>query len=137
MRKFRIRSDSQKFLSGESTFEELFFDRATKDFGFFNTSGEVIFKVGLVHEFGGDYWYVRIIEDKRESVKLTGASVEVKLRAFPHLNDLLRNFGPGQQHCCETQSLRECILSFMDDSILMQGHSFAVAPFHSCLKVRR
>jgi hypothetical protein len=82
------------FLFGKSWFaqktvhEEISFDRHAKGFGFFFTTGEVTFDLGVVESDGVD-WYVRVTEDKRETHKLTGASVEIKLRAFQHLGRLL------------------------------------------------
>lgn len=68
--------------------EEISFDRHSKGYGFFYTIGEVTFDLGVVECDGVD-WYVRVLEDKRETYKLTGASVEIKLRAFQHLGMLL------------------------------------------------
>jgi hypothetical protein len=69
--------------------EEISFDKCAKGFAFFYTMGEVTYDMGLVEDHGGMDSYVRIIEDKRETFRLTGASVEIKLRAFPHLRELL------------------------------------------------
>ncbi|HND85568.1 MAG TPA: hypothetical protein PLU50_07150 [Pseudobdellovibrionaceae bacterium] len=68
--------------------EEISFERHSKGYGFFYTVGEVTFDLGVVECDGVD-WYVRVLEDKRETHKLTGASVEIKLRAFQHLGVLL------------------------------------------------
>ncbi|MEZ4750347.1 MAG: hypothetical protein R3B54_06895 [Bdellovibrionota bacterium] len=73
-----------------ATFEEISFDRATKGFGFFYTTGEVVYDLGVVEDFNGTDVYVRVVEDKRETFKVTGAPVEVKLQAFKHLQELLR-----------------------------------------------
>lgn len=69
--------------------EEISFDKSGKDFAFFYTMGEVVYDMGLVEDHGGVDSYVRIIEDKRETFRLTGAPVEIKLRAFPHLKRLI------------------------------------------------
>jgi hypothetical protein len=69
--------------------EEISFDKCGKDFAFFYTMGEVVYDMGFVQDHGGMDSYVRILEDKRETFRLTGASVEIKLRAFPHLKGLL------------------------------------------------
>lgn len=71
-----------------ATHEEISFEKHTKGYGFFYTLGEVTFDLGVVECDGVD-WYARVIEDKRETHKLTGASVEIKLRAFQHLGILL------------------------------------------------
>lgn len=73
-----------------NTYEELSFERATKGFGFFYLGGEVEYELGFVQEHGGADFYVRVIEDKREFVKVTGASVEIKIRAFLLLSELLQ-----------------------------------------------
>lgn len=70
------------------THEEIAFESYSKGYGFFYTFGEVTFDLGVVDCDGVD-WYARIVEDKRETHKLTGASVEIKLRAFMHLGKLL------------------------------------------------
>lgn len=69
--------------------EEISFDKCGKGFAFFYTMGEVTYDIGFVEDHGGMDSYVRILEDKRETFRLTGASVEIKLRAFPHLRELL------------------------------------------------
>ena len=68
--------------------EEISFAKHAKGYGFFFTLGEVTFDLGVV-ECDGTDWYARITEDRRQTYKLTGAPVEIKLRAFPHLRDLL------------------------------------------------
>lgn len=70
------------------TYEEISFDRHSKGFGFFYTIGEVTFDLGVVECDGVD-WYALVTDDKRETHKLTGASVEIKLRASQHLGKLL------------------------------------------------
>lgn len=69
--------------------EEISFDKCAKGFAFFYTKGEVTYDFGLVEDYGGVDSYIRILEDKRETVKVTGASVEIKLRAFLNLKELL------------------------------------------------
>lgn len=69
--------------------EEISFDKCGKGFAFFYTMGEVIYDMGFVQEHGGLDVYVRILEDTRETFRVTGASVEIKLRAFQHLKELL------------------------------------------------
>lgn len=69
--------------------EEISFDKCNKGFAFFYTMGEVEYDLGFVMDHGGTDAYVKIIEDKRETVRLTGASIEIKLRAFPYLRELL------------------------------------------------
>lgn len=69
--------------------EEISFDKCAKGFAFFYTMGEVVYDLGFVIEHGGVDAYVKIIEDKRETFRITGASVEIKLRAFQHLKELL------------------------------------------------
>ncbi len=84
----------ESFLFGKNWFaqkavhKEISFDRHAKGFGFFYTTGEVTFDLGVVECDGVD-WYVRVLEDKRETHKLTGASVEIKLTAFQYLETLL------------------------------------------------
>lgn len=78
------------FPKRRNTYEELSFDRTTKGFGFFYLGGEVEYELGFVQEHGGADFYVRVIEDKRELVKVTGASVEIKIRAFLMLTELLQ-----------------------------------------------
>ncbi len=70
--------------------EEVSFDKCAKGFAFFYTKGEVIYDVGFVEGRGGLDAYVRILEDKRETFRVTGAPVEIKLRAFLNLRELLR-----------------------------------------------
>lgn len=70
--------------------EELSFGKCQKGYGFLYTSGDVLFDLGVCEDLDGIDWYVRVIEDRRESHKLTGAPVEIKLRAFQHLTPLLR-----------------------------------------------
>lgn len=69
--------------------EEISFDKCNKGFAFFYTMGEVVYDLGFVIEHGGVDAYVRILEDKRETFRVTGASVEIKLRAFLHLKNLV------------------------------------------------
>ncbi len=69
--------------------EELSFQKCSKGYGFFYTSGEVIFDLGVSEDLDGADWYIRVIEDHRETHKVTGAPVEIKLRAFQYLTDLL------------------------------------------------
>lgn len=69
--------------------EELSFDKCAKGFAFFYIKGEVVYDVGFIEQNGGLDTYVRIIEDKRETFRVTGAPVEIKLRAFLHLRELL------------------------------------------------
>jgi hypothetical protein len=69
--------------------EEISFDKCGKGFAFFYTMGEVSYDWGIVEDHGGMDSYVRIIEDRRETVRVTGASVEIKIRAFLNLKELL------------------------------------------------
>lgn len=69
--------------------EEISFDKCAKGFAFFYKMGEVLYDVGFIEQAGGVDAYVRILEDKCETFRLAGASVEIKLRAFPHLKPLL------------------------------------------------
>jgi hypothetical protein len=69
--------------------QEISFDKNGKAFAFFYTMGEVVYDVGFVQDHGGLDSYVRILEDKRETFRVTGAPVEIKLRAFLHLKELL------------------------------------------------
>lgn len=69
--------------------EEISFDKSGKGFAFFYTMGEVVYDIGFVEDHGGMDAYVRILEDKRETFRVTGAPIEIKLRAFQHLKDLL------------------------------------------------
>lgn len=78
----------KNWFAQKAVHEEISFDRHAKGFGFFYTAGEVTFDLGVVDYEGLD-WYVRVIEDKRQTHKLTGASVEIKLKAFPHVTKLL------------------------------------------------
>jgi hypothetical protein len=75
--------------SQKGTHEEISFDKCSKGFAFFYTMGEVVYDIGIVEDHGGMDSYVRILEDKRETLRVTGAPVEIKLRAFQHLKDLL------------------------------------------------
>lgn len=81
-------SFGKNWYAQKATHEEISFVRHSKGYGFFYTLGEVTFDLGVVECDGVD-WYARVIEDKRETHKLTGASVEIKLRAFQHLGILL------------------------------------------------
>ncbi len=81
-------SFGKNWYAQKTTHEEISFDRHSKGYGFFYTLGEVTFDLGVVECDGVD-WYARVIEDKRETHKLTGAPVEIKLRAFQHLGILL------------------------------------------------
>lgn len=69
--------------------EEISFDKCAKGFAFFYTKGEVVYDIGFIEDRGGIDTYVRILEDNRETVRVTGASVEIKLRAFLNLRGLL------------------------------------------------
>lgn len=69
--------------------EEISFDKCAKGFAFFYTRGEVMYDMGFVEDHGGTDLYVRILEDKRETFRVTGASVEIKLLAFQHLKELV------------------------------------------------
>lgn len=42
--------------------------------------------------------YYKIIEDNRETIKVTGASVEIKLRAFKNLRQLLSMIANQANH---------------------------------------
>lgn len=75
--------------SKRGTHEEISFDKCGKGFAFFYMIGEVVYDIGFVEDHGGMDAYVRILEDKRETVRVTGAPVEIKLRAFQHLRELL------------------------------------------------
>lgn len=79
----------KKWLAQRSLHEEISFEKTAKGYGFFYTLGDVTFDVGLCEEPDGVDWYYRIIDDKREVFKVTGASVEIKLQAFRHLSKLL------------------------------------------------
>jgi hypothetical protein len=81
-------SFGKNWYAQKTTHEEISFERHTKGYSFFYTLGDVTFDVGVVECDGMD-WYARITDDKRETHKLTGASVEIKLRAFQHLGILL------------------------------------------------
>lgn len=70
-------------------YEEISFDRCNKGFAFYFTTGEVTYDLGVVEDHGGMDSYVRIVKDQRETFKVTGASIEIKLRAFLHLKELL------------------------------------------------
>lgn len=69
--------------------EEISYKRSAKGFGFFYTTGRVKYDIGIVEEFGGTDTYIRIREDSRNQVKVTGANVEIKLKVFEHLRTLL------------------------------------------------
>lgn len=81
-------SFGKNWYAQEATHEEISFEKHSKGYGFFYTLGEVIFDLGVVECDGVD-WYARVIEDKRVTHKLTGASVEIKLRASQHIGKLL------------------------------------------------
>jgi hypothetical protein len=74
--------------SQSSTHEEISFEKHNKGYSLFYTSGEVTFDLGVVESEGVD-WYIRILKDQRQTHKLTGASVEIKLKAFQHLRSLI------------------------------------------------
>lgn len=76
----------------KGTYKEISFDRcsSSKGFRFFYTTGEVTYDFGVCADFGGEDHYVRIVEDNRQTFQVTGASVEIKLEAFQHLQPLLR-----------------------------------------------
>ena len=69
--------------------EEISFDKSNKGFAFFYIMGEVTYDIGFVEDHNGVDSYVRILYDKRETFKVTGSPVEIKLRAFQHLRELL------------------------------------------------
>lgn len=75
--------------SMRGTHEEISFDKCAKGFAFFYTMGEVVYDIGFVEDHGGIDSYVRILEDKRETFRVTGSPVEIKLRAFLHLKNLI------------------------------------------------
>ncbi len=77
------------FCGQKGTYEEISFDKCTKGFGIFFTTGEVTYDMGVVQDFNGTDVYVRVVEDKRQTFKVTGAPVEIKLQAFQHLQALL------------------------------------------------
>lgn len=81
-------SFNKNWWNQKSLHEEISFEKTAKGYGFIFTTGEVTFDVG-VYDAEGAEWYYRIIEDKRESFKVTGASADIKLRAFKYLNRLL------------------------------------------------
>lgn len=68
--------------------EELSFERQTKGYSFFYTSGNIILDVGF--EDYSKSWYCTIRDDQRVKYQLTGAPVEIKLRAFKNLRLLLK-----------------------------------------------
>lgn len=76
-------------LNQKSMYEEMSFEKFTKGYGFFYRMGEVTYDLGACKSTGGVDWYFRVIEDRRESVKVTGAAVDVKLKAAQHLGSLL------------------------------------------------
>lgn len=69
--------------------EEISYKKSPKGFSFFYTVGRVKYDLGICKDFGGTDTYIRINDDSREEIKVTGASVEIKLKAFQHLNSLL------------------------------------------------
>lgn len=82
-------SFSKTWLCQVAPYTEISYEKFSKGFGFFFKNGEVTFDVGVCEDADGSDWYFRIVEDKRESCKLTGASVDTKFRAFKHLGPLL------------------------------------------------
>lgn len=70
-------------------YEEISYEKGTKGFAFFYRTGEVVYDLGFHRGPTGMECYYKIIEDKRETFRVTGASVEIKLRAFKHLRPLL------------------------------------------------
>lgn len=78
--------------------EEISFDKSAKGFAFFYTVGEVVYDLGFVEDHGGTDSYVKILEDKRETFRVTGAPIEIKLRAFQHLRDLLFEINKRGNH---------------------------------------
>ncbi|MBL7554940.1 MAG: hypothetical protein JNM24_03890 [Bdellovibrionaceae bacterium] len=82
-------SFSKNWWNQKSAYEEISYEKYNKGYGFFFKTGEVTFDLGVCEDAEGVDWYYRIIEDKIKSFKITGASVEIKLRAFLHLSKLL------------------------------------------------
>lgn len=70
--------------------EEIAYDKFGKGFAFFYTKGEVLYDMAFVEDQGGADAYVRVLEDKRETVRVVGAPVEIKLRAFLNMRELVR-----------------------------------------------
>jgi len=70
--------------------EEISYKKSSKGYGFFYNTGRVKYDLGICEDYGGTDTYIRIIEDSREEVKVTGASVEIKLKFFQHLKFLLQ-----------------------------------------------
>lgn len=73
--------------------EELSFEKCSTGYSFFFKTGEVTFDLGLCEDAETIDWYYRIVEDGRKSVKVIGASVDIKLKVFEHLNQLLSDIG--------------------------------------------
>lgn len=71
-----------------SWYEEISFEKTAKGYGIFYTFGEVFFDLGVCEDMGVD-WYVKVLEDKRETFRVTGAPIEIKLKAFKQLRKLL------------------------------------------------
>ena len=82
-------SFTKNWWNQKSNYEEISFEKFNKGYGFFFKTGEVTFDLGVCEESGGTDWYYRIIEDRVKSFKVTGASIDIKLRAFLHLSKLL------------------------------------------------
>lgn len=72
-----------------SLYEEISYEKTSKGFGFYHRTGEVSYDIGFRRGPIGMECYYKIIEDKREVIRVTGASVEIKLRAFKNLRPLL------------------------------------------------
>lgn len=87
-----------KILHGKDNYEEISYEKCTKGFSFFYRTGEVEYDLGFQRGPTGMECYYRIIEDKREKVKVTGASVEIKLKAFKNLRPLLSMIANQANH---------------------------------------
>jgi hypothetical protein len=87
-----------KSIRNKSPYEEISYEKSTKGFGFFYRSGEVTYDLGFYNGPVGMECYYRIIEDKREIVKVTGAPVEIKFRAFRNLKQLLSMIANQANH---------------------------------------
>lgn len=87
-----------KSWQSKSLYEEISYEKTAKGFAFFYRTGEVTYDIGFHRGPVGMECYYKIIEDNRETIKVTGASVEIKLRAFKNLRQLLSMIANQANH---------------------------------------
>ncbi len=87
-----------KSWQNKASYEEISYEKCSKGFAFFYRTGEVICDIGFHRGPIGMECYYKVIEDNRETIKVTGASVEIKLRAFKDLRQLLSMIANQANH---------------------------------------